>query len=245
MSFSFFNLFSHKPSAKGSRNALHNPARIGNLLQHLLDDRSLLTIRIPGNDNAFISAVLAIDKANKTFSLDEISPTEGHTLFLKKKQLQVNGQSRGALFSFTLALQKQGQSRGIAFYEFAYPETVQYMQRRAYYRARLKADQRITVTTLHRESGTSISGYVIDISSHGISIMFNTERSISRGDKQTMCKLRLPDGQKIMFDLLVRHAQHLPNERILIGGNFENMNSRNAQLVTKFVRKLERASLRK
>jgi c-di-GMP-binding flagellar brake protein YcgR len=247
-----FDIFSRKPSprqppakSKSSKDTLSNPAKIIGLLQHLLDDRTLLTVRIPGVDNNFTSAVLAVDKKNKTFSLDEISPAEGHTLFLDKKELQVNGMSRGALFSFTLQLQKQGTSRDIAFYEFDIPESVKHIQRRAYYRVRLKADQRLSVTTLHKDSDTSISGFVIDLSSHGICVLFNTERHIQTGDILNLCKLRLPEGQIVTFDLDVRNVQTMPNERIRVGGSFINLNVNNVRLLEKFVLKLERESLRK
>ena len=247
MSFSFLNIFSHKSAAssRASKDTLTNPAKIGGLLQHLLDDRNLLSIKLPNVEHTFTSAILEVEKTHKTFTLDEISPDEGHQLFLSKKTLQVSGQSRGALFSFTVPLKRQDSSRGIAFYEFDFPATVSYLQRRASYRARLRDEQHISVTTLHNESSTSISGYVTDISNHGISILFNTERHIKRGDRLTLCKLRLPDGQQIIFDLDVRHAQSLPNERLRVGGRFLDLNRRSSQIVSKFVRKLERAALRK
>lgn len=250
MAFSIFNFFSKKASTtaqksgSGSGVKLTNAARIGNVLQHLIDDRTLLTITIPDSNDTYTSAVFKVDRKAHTFSLDELSPIEGHKLFLRKKTLQVDGQSRGAVLSFTVHLKDQHSAKGIAYYEFDFPKVMTYVQRRAYFRAKIKNSQRISITTLHKASSISISGYVLDISTQGISVLFNSPRNIERGEILTLCRMRLPDGQKVVFDLYVRYAQKLPNERIRIGASFHDINTRNQRLIEKFVRKIERDTLR-
>lgn len=248
MAFSFFNLFSKKgpatPAKSGGNTRLSDIVRIGNILQQLIDDRTLLTITIPGSEGSYTSSIFKVDRDKHRFSLDEISPVEGHKLFLRKKSLQVNGQSRGAVLGFTVDLKHLQSSNGIAYYEFDYPKSMEYVQRRAFYRAKLKSSQRISITTLHKESSISISGYVLDISTHGISVLFNSSRAIERGEILNLCRMRLPDGQKVTFDLDVRYAEKLPNERIRIGASFHDINTRNLRLIEKFVRKIERDALR-
>lgn len=248
MAFSFFKLFNKKGAATSSRSSggskLSNSARIGTVLQHLIDDRTLLTINIPGSNETYTSAVFKTDRKAQTFSLDELTPIEGHKLFLQNKILHIHGQSRGAVFSFTAELKALHTSNDIAYYEFDYPRSMDYVQRRAYYRAKIKNTQRVSITTVHKESNSSISGYVLDISTRGMSILLNTVRRIDRGDILTLCRVLLPDGEKLNFELDVRYSQDLPNERVRIGASFHDINTRNQRLIEKFVRKIERDSLR-
>lgn len=243
MAFSIFSIFSGKGN-KGHKQSQADTARITNILQQLVTDHTLLTVKLPGSDHSFISALLEIEPITRTLKFDELSPPDGHKLFLEKKAMLVKCQTRGADLAFHTDLIQTGKIRGIHWYDTTLPAQLDYVQRRKHFRARVRESQRISVTAQHGESGTSISGYISDISSLGICVMFNTSQKIERGDTLKRCRLRLPDGKHPCVDIDIRHSRSLPNERLLVGGRFSKPDANTRRMIDKLVRKLERNALR-
>ena len=245
MAFSLFNIFRNKKADSSDGDLVTNSLRIGSILHQLYEDGTLLGVKVPGNDKSFTSSVIEFDRRTETFSLDEISSEEGHELFLKKKKLKINCLSRGSLLSFTVSLKKLSSANEIGLYIVGFPKSIKAVQRRAYYRARVNSYERIRVTTVHESSGAPLSGYVLNISTHGISLAFNSSRNITRGDILTLCQMKLPEGQQLTFDLNVRNSQKLPNDRVRVGAIFREMKRHNQDIIEKFIRKIDRDTLRK
>ena len=238
-----FGIFSGK-GKKGGDRSLADTVRIIKILQQLVAERNMLTIKLAGVEKTFTSTALSIDPSAKTLRLDELTPEEGHALLLKKKSLKLSCQMQGADLAFNAKLLQTGKSGGIAWYDIGFPPKLDYEQRRKHFRAKVKESRRIVVTAHHEPSASSIKGTVNDISNHGICITFDTSVKIERGDRLKNCKLDSPDTKFPRVDLDVRHTRSRPGSKQITGCSFYKADASTLRTIEKFVRKLERDALR-
>ncbi|WP_455223346.1 flagellar brake protein [Kaarinaea lacus] len=218
--------------------------KICEIFQLLKETRTVLTVKLPDSKKQFSSSIIKVDLEKKQFTLDEIYPVDGHKLFENTGKLIALAELHGARISFETCRITSDNSRQISSYQCHIPESVSYIQRREEYRVSVHSTQIIQITAEHRETNQLVQGRVCDISPQGIGIVFNTAHTIKPGDQLNRCQLMLPRNDSVNFSLDVRHIESTTPGTIRVGGSFLDLTTRSREIISRFVRHLERASIK-
>lgn len=129
-----------------------------------------------------------------------------------------------------LAYPLDGES--LPAFEVLWPDKLQEMQRRVYYRADVPKGRRIEVNvwdggTRGRQAAQlrdvpNHVGLLQDLSAGGCSVLFNAARDPQLEDGDTVGLQFQPDPRSapILMDAVFRHAEHISNEQIALGFQF-------------------------
>lgn len=214
------------------------------LLKRLKDVRALLTVRVPGSDETFVSTVLGVDASHGEFVLDELSPTAGHALLVKSGRAQVQGLLGGVSLRFNLKLGSVGEHRGIAFYRLPLPTRMEYRQRRADFRVRVGFAQQSPVV-LKDEENELATGRLRDLSVGGLGASFPIGAAMSAGDTFN-CSIDLPDGGTMGCSIQVCHVEtDQEHGELKVGARFVHLEPNQRRLLQRCVTALEREMLRR
>lgn len=235
-------LFDHSEEVVQSPHCLTNKQQILPILSKVQKEHCLLQARISGHAKTFMTAIIGINADTGIMALDEISPKEGHQLFLRHKSIQLSGILEGVELAFDLDLIAQRSQAGIAYYQVAIPESLTYLQRRDEYRVPLTGMPQF-LGYLGEQTQQQFTGYATDLSQHGIGVELAGLETIQRGDELSACQLLLTDDEKLSFSLEVRFAQQATQRRTThIGGRFIGLSvpdiTRLAKLICQMERKL-------
>jgi c-di-GMP-binding flagellar brake protein YcgR len=222
----------------------HNQ-KINGIFQLLKENRTPLRITLPDSNKAFSSNILAVDLANRLFTLDEIYPVDGHKLFESTGMLIAEAELRGAKITFEARLVSSDNSRPIASYNCQIPESVSYIQRRGEYRVSVPPSHMLQITAEHRKTRQLLQGNLTDLSTQGIGVNFNTAHTIKPGDQLTNCHLLLPTNETVDFAIEVRHIESTALDTIRVGGTMLELDNRSGELINRLVRQLERANIKR
>lgn len=234
-------------SYQGKVEKITDPARIAGLLTRLLENRSLLSISIPGSADSHNSAILEVRASEGYLVIDEINPKSGHKLLLEAGKLSVRTQLKGIVIRFDGLIESSGESDGVAFYRIALPPLLDYRQQRAHYRAKVSMARPIEVT-IERVKGGQLSGYLNDISVGGIGIRFAGElpASMTRGERIPKCHICLPTGEDIFCRIEVRFISlGVEGGYRLIGARFIQLSPAQEAAVARYVAALDREFIKR
>ena len=221
-----------------------NTQKIGELFQVLKQERSVLKITLPESKQVYTSNVLAIDEKGKQFTIDEILPQDGQKLLQQYGRFIAHTQVRGAKLSFDTYLIGSEKSKQFSSYICHLPETVSYIQRRSEFRIPINAPHFVQVTATHEQSNQELRGHAYDVSINGICIVFKTPHVIKPGDQLILCQLELSTKETINFTLDVRHIESTSPGSIRVGGSFKELSAHSREIISRFVRQMERAALK-
>ena len=224
-----------------------DPARIAGLLLRLKENRSLLRITLPGSTESFNSAILDVTPEQHYLIIDELNPVNGHQLLLEAGRLNASAQLRGVDMRFDSALESAGESKGVAFYRIALPLTLDYLQQRAHYRAKVSMAKAIEISIV-RTNGETYSGYLNDISIGGIGIRFNDAQlpKMARGERIPQCHINLPTGVDIHCRIEIRFTSvSVDSSHRMIGGRFIHLNASQEAAIAQYVAALDRELAKK
>ena len=120
-------------------------------------------------------------------------------------------------------------------YEFSFPETFEYLQRRAYYRVPLKegdADVAIDVGNV-----TPVVGALQDISVAGMRVKTNANTNVSLdvGDAVNLCRLNLKGHENIRFSATLRYKEALNNEQYVMGFVIDEIDNAHQNVIERYV----------
>lgn len=226
---------------------IEDPVKIRGLIERILANRSLLSVRIPSVSGTFNSMVLEIDPGSHWIMIDELHPAEGHAKFITQKKLSVYSEFDGVDIRFDSTLIEVGTQQNIHFYKIHLPNTLKYFQRRSAYRVRVLRATEIPVIIMVT-AGEYSKGALYNISSGGLGIKFTRKlpRTIEHGQHIPECEIRFPDGEKFVCALEARHLMSIrDNEHALLGARFIKLNTVQQRTINRFIASLERESRRK
>ena len=218
--------------------------KIIDIFNAMAHERTLLRLRIPGSKIEFSSCVLAVDEKAFCFTLDEIYPEEGHVLISRNGYALVSGVLHGARVKFKASLMGTSKTGQFVNYSCSIPDTISYNQRRGEYRINIPKTHLVRVTVQHAPSRQILQGVIHNISRHGIGILLKLNHTIKPGEQLIHCKLPVDDTEVINFNLDVRHIQSDAPQKILIGGEFNGLDTRTEEKLNRFVCDMERLVLR-
>jgi c-di-GMP-binding flagellar brake protein YcgR len=218
--------------------------KITEIFELLKETRTVLQVTLPGTNKTYTSSILSVDTAHGQFTLDEIFPEDGHRQFEDSGKLIAHAELRGARISFETCRVDSDNSRQISSYNCQIPQSISYIQRRAEYRIPVPAIHIVDLTAEHRNTSQILQGRLYDISTKGIGIVFKTTHSIKPGDRLTRCQLPLSSTETVSFTLEVRHIESTTPDAIRVGASFLDLDSRSREMISRFVRQMERSYIK-
>ena len=223
------------------------PAQIAGVLKRLQEAHVLLRITIPGENQAYLSALLEVHPVDGYLLLDELNPPEGNAALQRARRLGVSAQLQGVDISFTTELLDAGSSAQIAFYRLAMPRGMRYQQRRTSYRARINLARQIPVL-LAREDGVTLEGQLYDISMGGIGTRHKPGKTneVQQGEVWSECIIQLDGKQEIRSAIEVCFiGEDSRSRQMRMGGKFLKLARPQIKIIENFVAALERDWLKK
>jgi c-di-GMP-binding flagellar brake protein YcgR len=230
-----------------STQILTYPPHIYSILQRLLDERTLLGVRLEENATLYNSAVLRVQPQQSTFVLDELTPHDGHTQVRPGSALHIHGRLRGVQVHLDSHIARIEYENDIALYYLPIPAELVYRQRRRHFRALLQ-DKQAPAIVLPIELQKRVAGRLVDISVGGVCSRVATEdaRQLEQAQAVHNARITLPGlSHTITCDLAIRSLRHYPdNGYALIGSEIVAIEPRSRQTIERFVAKQDRAHQR-
>jgi c-di-GMP-binding flagellar brake protein YcgR len=198
-----------------SRFAVTRKSSITRLLQLLERRKVLLNVQWPGERQSYATAILGIYPEHGFIVLDELNPRLGHERLLERGELTAIGRLDGVGIKLTTPLQEMRIKDGVAFYKFAFPQQIYYIQRRDSHRVSLVGSPtRFEGQWQRGGEVVRVTGTVGDLSAEGVGLLLDGDFPLQAGDELTLCRIRLPQEGGVSFDLQVRHTQYLPARQL-------------------------------
>ncbi len=223
-----------------------DPERIAGILQRLFDARALLSVRVPGSDETFLTTLLGVDRRERAFRLDELSPRRGHEIVLVEHSLRAASRLEGVDVVFSATVATVAFERGIAIYGLPFPHVLHYHQRRASVRVPVAAGRPLVLHAAHPSAGVLV-GEVRDLSAGGLRLQIQLPETVALGpgDRLPECAVTLPDGRSLQCELEVCHTHRQQGSRWThIGTRFLGLPRRDQNLLAQVIVQLERERLK-
>ena len=227
------------------RELITDPARVHRMLQNLWDRRVLLSAKLEGDENGYTTALLDVNPLTGTIVLDELAPDRGHERVGLGTRLRVTGVLGGVPTRFVGEVFDVGVENDIAFYRVAMPQQLEYLQRRAFFRAYVPRSLELRVH-LVMEERFEVTGRLLDISLGGFGMQLAQDCPLAPLDVVTVQALDLPEGQTISCTAEIRYRQQEYGQKLIRAGQrFFGLDKSVERKLMKAIYSLEREQIRK
>jgi len=221
---------------------ISDPIQVKLYLKRILDNRTLLSATISGDDSIFNSVMISIDNDKSQIMIDQLHPEHGHKKFLAKGKLTLFAGLEGIDLSFQCVLVDVDEKSGIPFYTLSFPQHVKYYQRRSSYRVQVIRSLSVPIH-LTTSEGETFKGELDNISSGGLRVRFAVQlpKELEHGSSIPGCEFNLPDEGIIAVSVEIRHIAVVEKGGLsYLGLRYENLNSLDQRSINRFVTSLER-----
>jgi c-di-GMP-binding flagellar brake protein YcgR len=234
-------------SQHASRFAVTRKTSITRLLQLLERRKVLLNVQWPGERQLYATALLGIYPEHGFIVLDELNPRVGHDKLLERGELTAIGRLDGVSVKLTTRLQEMRMKEGVAFYKFAFPQQIYYVQRRDSHRVSLVGTPtRFQGQWERNGSAVDVAGTVGDLSAEGVGLLLEGEVPMGPGEVLSFCRIQLPEDGGVTFDLEVRHTTYLPARQLTrVGARLLNIDVFSRHRVEAAIARMERDLVRR
>ena len=222
---------------------LSEPADIYRIVKSLQQARSFLSVKLANSSDVFTSIVLHTDFEKGVFVIDQLSPSHGNSLIVRKSSISVSGLVEGvpAIFdpvTYHMALQLDGNS----VHCLNLPTAIGYNQRRQAFRINVPRSINSAIT-LPAVAGTkSLTGRVIDISASGLGCEFSEDAlpNLEKGNVIANVHIVVGDVLDMTCDLICQYPQaETRTNSFKLGTGFCELNSLQEKAVAKTVLMLQ------
>jgi len=218
--------------------------------QHLLrlfEARSLLEVRIAGQDAAFQSVILELVPDAGYLVLDAFNPIHGNEYAQARTALTIRARCRGQDMRFETVIAERAIAHRLPYYKALYPDKVVTEQRRRTPRVVVPFDRGVVVRFM-LDDGARVRGELRDLSAGGFCARLlsgDTERLLKAPHLIHRCVIELPTGEQVESAWEVRHqyssrARSAPR----IGVCFIDLERRHEQELARSLAELARARQR-
>lgn len=245
------NATTHQPSGDGrdanleEKFMVRNPRHIRQLLQSLIDQRSLINAHIGGRDQSFPSSVLELEPDSDWLLLDGSPQAAINRAVEQASHVLCLAQLERVQVRFRLEnLEPVGSGNRTAF-RTAFPEELCHLQRRELYRLETPINGSPTCRLTPREGGEAIELRVVDISGGGLALLLPAGMApLTVQQRYSGCQLRFPDGPAISVDLIAcnMRIQVMPNgvEMQRVGLRFESLPRGSDTAIQRYIFRIDR-----
>lgn len=157
---------------------ISRPAEVASVLSSLQRQRSLVTISFRGIEQKYLSLVLAVDRKEQVFYLDELNLPSGHKRMVAGEMFSVRGTEQGITVFFTKCkVIKVLDEEDGAVYRIAFPTRLIHNQKRDAFRAHVMLGNKVPVSLLsftRIEPIQPLYAIMKDISNTGCKLEFDS-----------------------------------------------------------------------
>jgi c-di-GMP-binding flagellar brake protein YcgR len=222
-----------------------DPRRVLRMLQDLRENRALLSAQFEGEETWYNTALLRVEGDNRTIYLDELSPDDGHRKVQPGVSLRLLGVLGGVPTRFTARVAEIGSQNEIAFYQARLPSSLEYQQRRTYFRAYVGRGLHLSVHLVDPEE-VRMSGRLFDLSLGGFAALLPPDSPLAPLDSVLVESLELPEAEPVSCVAEVRYVQQEYTQPLIrVGFRFIDPASRVEQSLLRAILFLEREQIRR
>ena len=231
---------------------ISRPAEVASVLSSLQRLRAPVSISFKGSEQKYLSLVLAVDRENQVFYLDELNPPSGHQRILANEVFSIHGTEQGVTVFFTRCQVTQvlDEEDG-AVYRVAFPTELIHNQKRDAFRANVMLGNNVPVSLLsltRKEPLQPIKAILKDISNTGCKLEFDSLITPPFKDLEIFEEMiiNLKDFEKkISIKVEARHAVYdEENKRTSCGFRFYDAEPSVQAEIDRFVIFLQREARR-
>ncbi len=225
------------------RYLVRNPRQIRQLLQAMIDQRSLINAHLAGREQSFPTAILELDD-------DEVlidgSPSESANAAAEAApHLLCFAQLERVTVRFRLDGLVRVRNGVHTAFRADVPEEMVHLQRRELYRLETPVTDSPTCHVPRGENGEGASFRVLDISGGGISLALPADQHVfSMQQRYPGCQLALPDAPPMTVTLVACNVrtQVMPNgvEIQRVGLRFDDMPRGGDAAIQRYIFRIER-----
>ncbi|MDH5407725.1 MAG: flagellar brake protein [Gammaproteobacteria bacterium] len=219
---------------------IHTRPQILALLIKIVENKSLLTIKIEGEDGSYSSSILSINARKNNFALDEPFPQTYEHLD-KNTILHCYTRLDGISISFSCKTEARSKFNGGYVYQLSLPTTINHHQRRRHYRIPLNwVNASLNINSPEKRIDQAI---VTDISLSGIgaSIPANFANLLQKNSMLNQNILMIANFSPIQIDLEIRSIRaDSPNAPVCIGAQFVNLQKSQKEAIQQLIAQLNR-----
>ncbi|MGV8958988.1 MAG: flagellar brake protein [Stenotrophomonas sp.] len=183
---------------------VRNPRHIRQLLQSLIDQRSLINAHPGGGDQTFPTAVLELDPDEDFMLLDGSPLPSVNQAAEQANHLLCFAQLERVLVRFRLEQLERVDSGSRTSFRAAFPDEFCHLQRRELYRLETPVADSPSCVLPARDGGSAVELRVVDISGGGLALLLPEGQSLlSLQQRYPGCQLKLPESPAIPVTLVV------------------------------------------
>ncbi len=237
-----FGRFESRPN----RELITDPARVHRMLQSLWERRVLLSAKPEGDEDWYSTAILDVNRPAGIIVLDELAPDRGHRRVAIGTRLRVMGVLGGVPTRFTAEVADVAVQDDIALYRVAMPLEVEYLQRRAFFRAYVPRSLELRAHLVLEEERLEVTGRLLDVSLGGFGVQLAPDCPLSPLDVVAVRRLDLPEGQTVRCTAEIRYMQQEhAHKSIRTGARFIDLDKSVERTLLRAIYSLEREQIRK
>ncbi len=217
-----------------------------NLMRRIKSSRSMLTVKVNGSDDIYLSALLDVNEAEGYIVIDELNSAAGNRALRDRKQLEINTRLEDREIKFSCKLEAIGEQKGIAYYKIPFPENLDHQLRRKHLRINAPKGKYLPVH-LHTEMHDLATGDLLDLSAGGFAAEMSRETAsmVQRGDLIPKCLLHLGEQDPIETELEIRYCEDIRyHSRPRLGGKFINMDQNSERRLQRYISQIDRMNNR-
>jgi c-di-GMP-binding flagellar brake protein YcgR len=227
------------------RYLVRNPRQIRQLLQALIDQRSLINAHLGGRDQSFPTAILELDEDDDMLLLDGSPSEPANRAAEEAGHLLCFAQLDKVMVRFRLDhLERVGSTHHVAF-RVAFPSELVHLQRRELYRLETPiTDSPQLLFPINEDRTEALSLRVVDISGGGLAVTVPVDCNVFALQKRYEARLDVPEGGQLQIGLIVCNqlAVKLPNgvEMKRVGMRFDTLPRGGDSAIQRYIFRIDR-----
>lgn len=228
---------------------LTDPVLIGIMLEKTRNNRSLLSITLPGIQEEFLSVITAIDDKTGHFFIDELKPAHGNDKLKQLKQFIASARLQGVSISFKGELQKIVRKGALTTYCARLPTRLQYHERRCSHRVPVAIGLNLSAR-VYDNGKQPLTMRIADISAEGVGLVAGADdcRQLIESKNMLRCGIHFPEETD---EWLVRIRPCMENRlpgkgrTRIFGAVFLDLTIKQRNILTRQLRFFDRENIRK
>jgi c-di-GMP-binding flagellar brake protein YcgR len=174
------------------------PDAVAEVLEKMHAQRCHLSVSLADVEDSYSSLVLEVVRTESYFVLDELTPRAVNAHVTVGTELTIRARMQSATIRFTTVVNAVGDEDGLAYFRLPFPEKIDHLQRREYYRAGVPLEKTVPVQ-LAMPNGSTHSAELRDVSLGGFSARLSggLPKDIAPGNNVQHLVITLPSSAKI------------------------------------------------
>lgn len=212
-------------------------------LKTLQISKSLVNIRIKGQEKTYSSMVVGIDSKKKLFLIDELQPNDGNRLIRSGTPFSIHGNYEGVKISAKnlsakADLQKvevNGELTRLPCFKVSIPSSLLYRQRRDAFRVSVSKSSWVSLSNTQH---SFIRGEILDISTNGLGCRLegHIQPELEYGELFPRSELSIDNNFNLNCELKMRHPRyHRLEDATYCGLSFEVLDNYHQRRLDRFI----------